>query len=88
VEARFQLNTTVEKAYSLIFKTIRELGISDLAIIREIPTPRGSSPRKPSCVLLQYTRGQLGLDERQTELSFGDKQIMKEEDVLGKEGRG
>jgi DNA-directed RNA polymerase subunit RPC12/RpoP len=65
---------TVEKAYSLIFKTVRELGISDLAIIREIPSPSGTSPRKPSYVLLQYKKGLLGLDRRQIELSFGDKQ--------------
>jgi len=74
VEAKFQLNMKVEEAYSLIWKTLNELGKTNLSIIREIPAPSGTAPRKPSYVLLEYRLGLLGIDRRQIGLSFQDNQ--------------
>lgn len=74
VEARFQLEAKIENAYSLIYKTVNELVGSGLSVAREIPTPSGTSPRKPSYVILEYSspRGLISSDRRQIELNFND----------------
>jgi len=74
VESKFQLNMKVEEAYGLIWRTLVELGKTNLRIVREIPALSGNSPRKPSYALLEYSLGLIGLDKRQIELTFGDRQ--------------
>jgi DNA-directed RNA polymerase subunit RPC12/RpoP len=63
----------VEEAYTLIWKTLAGLK-PDLTIRKEIPVPSSNLPRKPSYVLLEYSLGLLGLDKRQIELGFGNRQ--------------
>jgi len=64
----------VEEAYSLIWKVLMELIKANLKIVREIPAPSGSLPRKPSYVLLEYKLGLTGMSKREIELRFEDKQ--------------
>jgi hypothetical protein len=72
IETKFQLNMTIDKAYPQIYKILEELALSDLTISKEIPSPSGTQPRKPSFVVLNYTspRGLITRDNRQIELSL------------------
>jgi hypothetical protein len=72
IETKFQLNMTIDKAYPQIYKTLKELGLNNLTLTKEIPFPSGTQPRKPSFVVLNYTspRGLITRDKRQIELSL------------------
>jgi hypothetical protein len=75
IESRFQLDARIENAYGKVFYAINDLVGGGLWVQKEIPLPLGTSPRKPSYVVLQYSsyRGLLSRDERQIELNFTDK---------------
>lgn len=72
IETKFQLNMTIDRAYPQIWKTLRELGLNDLAVTREIFSPTRTQSRKPSFVVLNYAspRGLITRDNRQIEFSF------------------
>ncbi len=73
VDAKFQVEGTIQHAYHLIYKTLSELGCT-LSIVKEIPPPNGSMPRRPSYVAPEYRRGPFELERRQIDLTFQEKQ--------------
>jgi hypothetical protein len=62
---------TIDKAFSQIYWTLRNIGLNDLTIAREIPYP-SSQIRKPTFVVFNYTspRGLITRDNRQIEVSL------------------
>jgi hypothetical protein len=73
VEAKFQVEGTIQHAYYLIYKTLSEL-VGTLSIVKEIPSPGGTMPRRPSYTALEYRRGPFELGRRQIDLTFQEKQ--------------
>ena len=73
VEAKFQVEGTIQHVYYLIYKTLSEL-IGALSIVKEIPPPNATMPRRPSYVAIEYRRGPFELGRRQTDFTFQENE--------------
>jgi hypothetical protein len=72
VEAKFQVDGTIQQAYHSVYTALSEI-VGTLSIVKEIPPPSGSMPRRPSYVVLEY-RGGLFRLRRQIDLTFQENQ--------------